>query len=321
MVHSDIADHLPDGHLTGKADATPMAVGESPAVARHRLRLALRRAREAHGLTQRQVAKALDWSMSKVNRIEGGEVTMSSTDLHALLQLYGIADRETIQQLVERARASRQRGWWDQPEFREHLTPAIVQALQFERDAKVIRSFQPTLIPGTLQTPAYAAAIMGLTLWTLSDAGRDSRRKARLRRREQLLGRSDPPELLLILDESVLLREVGGPQVMREQLLDLLKLIQADRVVIRISPLTHAAVYAAFGLFTIYTGDDDDVALLYRESYEVDAVEYSPEVIDLHRQFFEQIWEQSLSTEASNHMIEARAAALRLSIDRLRHSG
>jgi hypothetical protein len=173
------------------------------------------------------------------------------------------------------------------------------------------------LIPGTLQTPAYAAAIMGLTLWTLSEEGRENRREARLRRRKALLSRADPPDYLLILDESVLRREVGGPHVMLEQLLDTLELVRAGRVIVRISPLTGAAVYAAFGLFTIYTGEEDDVALLYRESYEVDQVEYSPEIIGLHRQFFDQIWEQSLSTEASNHMIEARVAKLRLKIDRL----
>lgn len=68
--------------------------GESPAAARRRLRLALRRARETAGLTQGKVAEALDWSVSKVNRIEKGDVTVSTTDLRALLELYGVVDRE-----------------------------------------------------------------------------------------------------------------------------------------------------------------------------------------------------------------------------------
>ena len=71
---------------------------ESPAVARRRLRMALRKAREARDLTQADVARQLDWSLSKVNRIESGEVSISSTDLRALLGLIGIAQPERVNQ-------------------------------------------------------------------------------------------------------------------------------------------------------------------------------------------------------------------------------
>src|SRR5690606_34184664 len=118
-----------------------MAVGETPAVARHHLRLALRAAREEQGLTQRQLAKALDWSMAKVNRIEAGEVSISVTDLQALLRLLKVTDPETIAELTEHARAARRRGWWDEAKFREHLTPANIQSVQFETVATDIRSF------------------------------------------------------------------------------------------------------------------------------------------------------------------------------------
>lgn len=296
-----------------------MTVGESPAVARHRLRLALRRARLAKGLTQRQVAEALDWSLSKVNRMEAGEVTVSSTDLQALLRLFDVTDRDRVEQLIEEARAARRRGWWDQPEYREHLTSAMIQSVQFETEATAIRSFQPTVIPGVLQTRAYASAVVSIWGGELSEADRDSRLEVRARRREQLFSRPDPPEYLLVLDESVLLREVGGPRTMSEQLYDLLDLARAGRVNVRVVPLAHSALYAV-GLFVIYAKDDEDVAL-YRESNLADEVLYSAETIGRHRELFERIWDQASSVEGSSHMIEARAATLRSAADRLRPDG
>lgn len=296
-----------------------MAVGESPAVARRRLRLALRRTREASGLTQRQVAETLDWSLSKVNRIEAGDVAISSTDLQALLQLFGVTDPDRVEELTDEGRAARRRGWWDRPEYREQLTPAMIQSIQFETDATTIRSYQPTLIPGVLQTPAYASAIIDLGADELSETVRATRLEVRLRRRDHLLSRPDPPDYLLILDESALLREVGGPRVMSEQLYDLLGLTQAGQVMVRVMPIAHAT-FVLIGLFVIYANDDEDVAM-YRESKLEDEVVYATEVIHSHRQLFERVWDQSLSSDASAHMIEARAAMLRSTADQLGPDG
>jgi transcriptional regulator with XRE-family HTH domain len=80
------------------------AQGESPAVARRRVRLALKRAREALGLSQTAVARKMDWSLSKVQRIEAGDNAVSGTDLRALLDLYQVTDEEEIEQLQEEAR-------------------------------------------------------------------------------------------------------------------------------------------------------------------------------------------------------------------------
>lgn len=295
-----------------------MAAGESPAVARHRLRLALRRAREAAGLTQRQVADALEWSMSKVNRIESGEVTVSRTDLQALLRLLEVTDTDLIGELTTRARMARQKGWWDRPEFRELLTPAMIQSLQFELDAHTIRSFQPVVVPGLLQTRRYAATILaGVGSEHLTDEVRAARLEVRMRRRERLLNQPDPPTFQLVLDESVLLREVGGQQVMAEQLYDLLERIRSRRVSIRILPMAPTVTYAAFGLFFIFECLDKDVSLVYRESYDADEAVSDPESIDRHRLWFERLWEQSLDVKASTSLIEAHAARLRSEADRL----
>ena len=295
-----------------------MAVGETPAVARHRLRLALRAAREEQGLTQRQVAKALDWSMAKVNRIEAGEVNISVTDLQALLRLLDVTDPDTIADLTGHARAARQRGWWDEPQSREHLTPAHLQSIQFQMVATDIRSFLPTLIPGPLQTHEYASAIVGALHDTLSEVDRPIVLDSRMRQRHQLLNREDPPTYLVILDESVLLREVGGPGVMSEQLYDLLENVRAGRVTVRVIPLTNATVFAAYGLFVLYTSDEETA--LYLETHIDDEVVYAPETVQRHQRLFARMWHRALTPEASGHLIEARAATMRVAADR-RESG
>ena len=83
-----------------------MPTTDSPAAARRRLRFALRTAREAAELTQAEVADRLEWSVSKVNRIENGEVTISATDLRALMTLVGVTDQDTVEQLTAWARAA-----------------------------------------------------------------------------------------------------------------------------------------------------------------------------------------------------------------------
>lgn len=291
-----------------------MGVGESPAAARRRLRLALRRAREAKGLTQRQVAEALDWSLSKVNRIESGEVSVTSTDLQAMLQLFEVTDLDRVAELTAIGRAARRRGWWDQPEYRAHLTPAMIQSFQFENEATEIRSYQPTLIPGILQTREYASAIFNAWSNELTEEDLKTRLEVRLQRRGHLFNRADPPRYLLVLDESVLLRPVGGPRVMSDQLYDLLNVIRNGHISVRVLPLVNAVIYP-IGLFMIYTSDDEDLAL-YVEGSLHDEVIYDADQIRQHRQIFERTWYQSLPADASVNLIEACAATLRSSADR-----
>lgn len=288
-----------------------MVSGESPAVARRRLRLALRRAREAKGFTQGQVADALDWSLSKVQRIESGDVTISSTDLKALLASINVTDTKCIDQMMDLARACRRKGWWDDAKYREHLTPAMMQLLQFETEASAIRAFHPTLVPGLLQTPAYAEFILSFWSDELTEEDRSVRYEVRMRRREYLRDRADPPQCLLILDESVLSRVVGGPEVMAEQLRELLgHTRKTPHITVRILPFIASANLAELGQFHILDLGDEESAVLYREAQLVDDIEQTPVRVDLYRMRFERMWDIALSEDATSRLIEARAAAL-----------
>jgi transcriptional regulator with XRE-family HTH domain len=290
---------------------------DSPAAARRRLRLAVRKAREATGLTQAQVAEQLYWSVSKVNRMENGEVTISPTDLSALLNLFGVTNAEVVNEMSRDAKAAKQRGWWHQTQYREHVTPATLQLLQFENEATAIRCFQPTLVPGMLQTPAYAAAVMDLWSDDLDEADRIARLDVRARRRGQLFDKNDPPDYLLILDESVVLRELGGAAVMAEQLEALLGAVESQpSIIVRIAPLADGAAIAQLGAFTICDLDEEENAILHREFDVEDRIELGGTNIKRYRETFERTWELALSPEQSQRLMLARAATLRAALDR-----
>ena len=124
-----------------------MDIVTSPAVPRRRLRVELRRARQEAGLTQEAVAAKMDWSLSKIIRIETGSVGISTNDLTALLRLYQIDSVERIDELIELARATRQRSWWSK--YRGSVSPAYFQYLEYEADASVYVNMRPCSYPGS----------------------------------------------------------------------------------------------------------------------------------------------------------------------------
>src|ERR1700750_485428 len=111
-----------------------MAEEVSPAVARRRLRLALRDARERAAKTQQEVAEQMEWSLSKVIRIESGDNTIAPNDLRPLLQYVGIKDRGTVNELRAIAKIARQRqgAWYQKAEIRQHLTDPLRRLLDYE---------------------------------------------------------------------------------------------------------------------------------------------------------------------------------------------
>src|SRR5690349_5641596 len=121
-----------------------MAEGDSPTIARRRVRLALREARERANLTQHQVAEAMDWSLSKVIRIENGDVSVAPNDLRPLLGFLGIKDKAFITSLISDTRIARTRqrqAWYQTPQFREFLTDSLRKLIEYEIEATEIRSY------------------------------------------------------------------------------------------------------------------------------------------------------------------------------------
>ena len=99
----------------------------SPVVQRRRLRTELRRARLDAGLTQEQVATAMEWSLSKLIRIENGSVGISLNDLKAILSHYKITDEKRTAELIALSRGARARSWWS--DYRD-VPPRLVQLIE-----------------------------------------------------------------------------------------------------------------------------------------------------------------------------------------------
>jgi len=286
---------------------------ESPAGARRRVRLTVRRAREDRGLTQQTVADAMEWSLSKVMRIESGEVTIAPNDLRPLLGYLGIKGKETVDDLLQAAKISKQRKqWWDEPDVRDGFTPALKQVVQLEPDATAVRYFYPLVVPGRLQTPEYARAVFNTFKGEISQQVIAARLAIRRHRRHDLLNRARPATTYVLLDESVLYRRVGGIEVLIGQLKELLELIQQQRIYVRVIPLEDEALVPMLGTYEIIylEAEDDDDAVLYRESDLLDEIVEDVDAIRRHRATFERLWRSSLDETSSVELIERRVKDL-----------
>jgi transcriptional regulator with XRE-family HTH domain len=290
-----------------------MTTIEGQTVRRRRLRSELRRVRETASLTQDQVATAMDWSLSKVIRIENGAVGISTNDLKALLDLYGVTERKRIDDLVGLAQSARQRAraWWSG--YRSAISPQYLTYLGYEAEATAIRQFHPAVVPALLQTEAYMRAVLRDTpLTPMAPEAIETLVKVRLSRQHHVLEQRTPPEILTILDESVVRRVVGRPHEMRDQLRHLLQLAKQPGFGIQVLRFSAGASPGVNGPFAILEFPD------VRET-DVVALDGGPGVVFLHedeeaviryREVFSRLLELALSPRDSLDLIREVAAQI-----------
>jgi hypothetical protein len=212
----------------------------------------------------------MDWSLSKVIRIEAGSVGISTNDLKALLLLYKISDPDRVADLVALARQARERTWWST--HKDILSPQLIQFIEYEAAASVNRGFQPTLVPGLLQTEEYARAIISELGNPSTPERLDSIVSVRMKRQE-LLDRADPPTLHFILDEAVIRRAVGGQSVMRRQIHQIIELAARPNITVEVVPFAvgvHPGMQGPFVILEFPDPGDDDV--LYLEGFRGDVI-------------------------------------------------
>ncbi|MFI5915428.1 helix-turn-helix domain-containing protein [Dactylosporangium sp. NPDC051541] len=287
-----------------------MTATGSPAGARLRLRFALRKARDAAGLTQQQVGESLHWSLSKVQRIEAGESTISLTDLAAVIRLFDLRDPAQIDQMTADARLARRRGVWNQSEYRSQLTSALLQIGQFEHEATAVRVFQPAVFPGLLQERGYANAVIGAVVDHMPADMQNARLDFRMQRQRDFFSRPDGmPLYFVILDEALPERIQGDKATMARQLGHVLDVAQRPEIRIRFLP-KHEAIYLLLGAFTVYALAGDEDAAVYKEYSVTDDLIQDPDLVKIYRHRFEQMWNLCLSEQASMDLISARYATM-----------
>ncbi|MFI5607852.1 helix-turn-helix domain-containing protein [Amycolatopsis sp. NPDC051903] len=222
---------------------------DKPGLRRRRLVGALRRLREEAGLNLTQAAQAAGFSEAKLSRVEAFKSSINGDDTYALATALG-ADEATANALVVLARSAKQRLWWD-----SHLGEGLgsfSHFLELESDAVGSRQYEFDLIPGRLQTPEYAHAVIRHIRPEVEDDEIDARVQLRLDRQTRIT-----TPTWYIVDEAALIRPVGGPEVMADQLDHLAAVANKPRTTLQILPTNitgHPAMGTAFSLFELPDG-------------------------------------------------------------------
>jgi transcriptional regulator with XRE-family HTH domain len=272
----------------------------TPTSRRRRLGAELRRLREEAGLTIDRVAEALECSQSKVSRIETGQVSATPRDVRDMLELYRVDDAQR-EAMVQIARETRQRGWWQKFVDVPDGVPAYVG---LEAAATSIDIYMALIVPALLQTPDYARAVIGAVRPDLPGKEINRRVELRVLRRQALLDQERPPALRVLLDDTVLARPVGGPAVMAAQRRQLLEDATRPAVTIQVLPVgagAHAGMDGPFTIFGFPAAAERDVVAL---DSAADALYLEgPEDLRRYRRVFELLLPAALTPEASAEVI------------------
>jgi transcriptional regulator with XRE-family HTH domain len=277
----------------------------SPTVRRRRLGNELRRLRLSAGVTIDQVAKHLECSESKISRIETGQVTALPRDVSDMLKLYEVGGDQQ-DELMQLAREARKKGWW-------HAyggVPPRSAYIGFEAAAERISTYEPMVVPGLLQTPAYARTVIRTTYPNLSAEDIEQRIRV-LGVRQALLKQEDPLTVQAVLDEAVLRRPIGGPETMRAQLLRLAEAAELPTVTIQVMPLRvgeHMGLCGAFTILSFWEPTQPNV--VYLEDTTRESFLEAEEETRQYELAFEQLCGAALRPDASYRLFGALSKEL-----------
>ena len=286
-----------------------MAASSSPTVGRRRLAAELRRLRG--GRTGGAVAKSLGWSPAKISRYELGQGGFPLDEIEKLLDFYAVAEPRRTQ-LMSLAEDANRQGWWE--DYGDAISPGYMEFIGLEAEAASLLHWQVETVPGLLQTEEYALRIHAAVqrMYPTPPGVIDRRVEVRMTRQRVMTERMPPLELSVVLDESALLRHVGGSEVMRAQLRHLAQMAKMPNIHLRIRPLRSknpimAVSFVVFGfspegdtakLGDVVSTENLTNGELYIEG-ESDTYRY--------RLFFDAVCAESLSCEESMDLITRTA--------------
>ncbi|GAB3466228.1 helix-turn-helix transcriptional regulator [Streptomonospora sediminis] len=233
----------------------------SPTVRRRRLARVLRGLREEAGMTLDKASHQAELPRATLGKLETGDLKrVRLADLDSLARLYEV-DNKTRLAMHQLAKDAEQRGWWSK--YKDVFGPGSLP--DFEAEASVIRTYEAQVIPGLLQTQAYARAVF---TGTNAFAEEEIKRHVDARmERQRILSHAYPPEYAAIIDEAALRRPAGGTQAMQEQLQHLTELATHRHITINVLPFAAGMHAANLGGFMIMNFPDDaDPVIAYAET-------------------------------------------------------
>ncbi|MFG3024421.1 helix-turn-helix domain-containing protein [Streptomyces sp. NPDC048254] len=227
----------------------------APTVLRMILGRRLQERRQEAGVSLDEAARALRVAPLTIRRLEKAEVALKPLYVEKLLETYG-ADRQETDEFVAFAERANEPGWWHT--YRDVLPTWFSAYVSLETGAKTLRTYEPHYATGLLQTPEYARSV--LSGGFPNDRDEDLERRVNLRlRRQALLERADAPTLWVVMEEAVLHRVVGGPQVMRAQIERLLEVSELAHVSVDVVPFTAGAHVGACAPFTYFRFEEPEL--------------------------------------------------------------
>jgi transcriptional regulator with XRE-family HTH domain len=230
--------------------------GSGPTVRRILLGTQLRRLREARGITREDAGYHIRASESKISRMELGRVSFKERDIVDLLALYGVHEAAERDALLSVARQANAPGWWHQ--YADVLPDWFQTYVGLEEAASVLRVYEVQFVPGLLQTPAYARAVIARGRPGAADDEIERLVSMRITRQE-LLTKTGGPRLWAVVDEAALRRPVGSAAVFRLQLEHLIEVTQNPRITLQVTPFGIGGPIAEAGAFTIMRFPDEDL--------------------------------------------------------------
>lgn len=257
-----------------------------PTVRRRRLGSMLRRLRNDAGMSLDAAAAAMGWDSSKLSRIENAKAHVRPQHIAPLLEQYGVTDHEVVTALEGLARDASRTGWWQT--YNGVVAPAYSDYISLESDAECVRVYAPLVVPGLLQTAAYARETIAAAALTRTMEEVTALAEVRLARQSVLSRPERPLRLWAVIDEAALHRRFSDrPHIMRDQLQRLLDASEVPGVTIQIMPLDATPHPGAAGGFdmvsfpapmptvvqfenlrgTSYVEGTDDIRL-YHEAFE-----------------------------------------------------
>jgi transcriptional regulator with XRE-family HTH domain len=268
-----------------------------PTVVRMLLGARLRRLRQAAGITRDSAGDAIRSSGSKISRLELGRTGFKPRDVSDLLTLYGVGDDDAERSiLLGLARQANDADWWH--DYSDVLPAWFAPYLGLEQAASIIRGYEVAFIPGLLQTPDYARAVVRLRDG-VSEAEAEQRVALRMRR-QQVLDRPSPPRLWVVIDETALRRPIGGRAVMLAQVDHLIQTSRLGHVTVQVMPFSAGGHAAGGAQMTMLRFPEELLPdVVYQE--QIDSAVYLNKPADTvpYWNLLNQVATEALSPEAS----------------------
>ncbi|MDP9865961.1 MULTISPECIES: helix-turn-helix domain-containing protein [Streptosporangium] len=282
--------------------------GGGPTILRILLGAQLRRLRTARGISREDAGYAIRASHAKISRLELGRVGFKERDVADLLTLYGVTapgDREPMLDLARQANAP---GWWHR--YGDLLPSWFEVYVGLEEAASIVRTYEVQFVPGLMQSPGYARAVIMLVHGGASAEEVDRRVALRMARQERLT-RPDAPTLWAVMDEAVLRRPIGGEQVLRAQVDHLLELTELPNVRLQIMPFHRGGHAAAGGPFSILRFPERDLPdVVYMEQLTSALYVDKLEETDHYMQVMDRLCVQAYSVSDSKRFLRDLRAEL-----------